>query len=518
MNDDNHPQAPQDPGSGPAADGIPTYQPPPPPTPVGGQSSTPNPPGPPSEPRWANVPPVPRGQRRRRTAVTVTVTAAVVLVGIAAGIFFTRPSATPVAAAATLSNSGPDLRQGGVFYASNATSGNEVAAFVRASDGTLTRVGTYPTGGTGSGSFEDSSNSMLVGNPEGAIDPENPNITPEFVFTVNAGSGSISVFRIEKRSLKLVDQVSSGGQKPVSLAVHDGILYVLNSGEFENRLFLYNGLQPVGATENCTTGQLPTIDGFRVDRQGHLTQIVGSNRLLSNIAYSGCAQVSISPDGSAVIVSQRDAGKPAAGFPKGNFEVFPLRADGTTGDPTPVTPTGNGPFGFTWADDHTVVVSEQNGGFVDTLGGQTNAYSWDGNNLALTANGPAVRTHTTDPCWIAITAKNSGGPQIAYVSGFEGTVSSFALGPNGQLSQLHVQATAPDGETIAQGGMPEGETDVALSRDSRFLYVDNSETGSLYAFRTVPNGTLVLVKKYDVFNVPSVPDGGQFNQVGMAAF
>ncbi|HEX3647718.1 MAG TPA: hypothetical protein VHV49_04780, partial [Pseudonocardiaceae bacterium] len=424
MNDDNHPQTPQDPGSGPADDAFPTYQPPPPPTPVNGQSNPPNPPAPPSEPRWAAVPPAPKAQRRRRTAVSVTVGAAVVLLGIAAGVFFTRPSATPVAAAATLDNnnanshagSGPDLRQGGVFFASNATSGNEVAAFVRTANGSLTRVGTYPTGGTGSGSFEDSSNPMLVGDTNGAIDPEHTNIKPEFVYTINAGSSSISVFRIEKNGLKLVDQVASGGQKPVSLAVHDGILYVLNSGEVENRLFLYNGLQPVGATENCTTGQLPTIDGFRIDNQGHLTQIVGSNRLLSNVAYSGCAQVSISPEGTAVIVSQRDAGKPASptAFPKGNFEVFPLRPDGTTGDPIPVTPTGNGPFGFTWADDHTVVVSEQNGGFVDTLGGQTNAYTWDGNNLSLTANGPAVQTHTTDPCWIAITAKNSSGPQIAY--------------------------------------------------------------------------------------------------------
>lgn len=517
MNDENHPQTPQDPGSGPAADGFPTYQPPPPPTPVSGQSSTPNPPAPPSEPSWAKVPPAPRGRRRRRMAVTVSVTAAVVLVGVAAGIFFTRSASTP-AAAATLSNSGPDLRQGAVFYASNATSGNEVAAFVRGSDGALTRVGTYPTGGTGSGSFEDSSNSLLVGNSEGAIDPENTSITPEFVYTVNAGSSSISVFRIEKRGLKLVDQVSSGGQKPVSLAVRNGILYVLNSGEFENRLFLYNGLQPVGATENCTTGQLPTISGFRVNKQGHLTEIVGSTRLLSNIPYSGCAQVSMTPDGSAVIVSQRDAGMPAAGFPKGNFEVFPLRPDGTTGDPTPVTPAGNGPFGFTWADDNTVVSTEQNGGFVDTLGGEANAYSWDGSTLSLTANGPVVKTNTTDPCWIAVTAKSSSGPQIAYISGFEGTVSSFALGANGQLTELHAAATAADGTTIAAGGLPEGGTDVSLSRDSKFLYVDNSEDGSLYAFRAIPNGTLVLIKKYDVFNVPSVADGGQFNQVGMAAF
>ncbi|HEX3647979.1 MAG TPA: beta-propeller fold lactonase family protein, partial [Pseudonocardiaceae bacterium] len=99
-----------------------------------------------------------------------------------------------------------------------------------------------------------------------------------------------------------------------------------------------------------------------------------------------------------------------------------------------------------------------------------------------------------------------------------GTVSSFALQPNGQLTELHTQAPAADGTTIAAGGMPEGETDVALSRDNKFLYVDNSEDGSLYVFRTVPNGSLILVKKYDVFNVPSVPDGGQFNQVGMAAF
>lgn len=515
MNDDNHPQPPQDPGSGPVADGIPTYQPPPPPTPASGQSSTPTPPG---EPNWAKVPPAPRGQRRRRTAVTATVTAAVVLVGIAAGIFFTRPSATPVAAAATLNNSGPDLRQGAVFFGSNAESGNIVTAFARNSDGSLTKVGAYSTGGTGSGSFEENANGMLVGDNNGAIDPQHPNIAPKFVFVTNAGSSTISVFRIEKNSLKLVDQVSSGGQKPISIAVRDGIMYVLNSGEFENRLFIYNGLQPIGTTENCTTGQLPSITGFRVDPQGHLTEIAGSTRLLSNIAYSGCAQVSITPDGTGVIVSQRDAGKPATGFAKGNFEIFPLRTDGTTADPKPAIPSGNGPFGFTWADDHTLIATEQNGGFVNTLGGETSSYSWDGATASLTGNGPTSKTHTTDPCWIAVTGKSSSGPQVAYVSGFEGTLSSFAVGADGRLTELHPQATAPDGTTIAQGGLPEGNTDLFLSRDSKFLYVDNSEDGSVYAFRTVPNGSLLLIKKYHVYDVPSVFDGGQFNQSGIAAF
>ena len=67
---------------------------------------------------------------------------------------------------------------GAVYTMTNAPGGNAIEAYARASDGTLTRVGTYPTGGDG-GTL-DSGHSIAVSR-DGRV-----------VVNVNAGSNSIS--------------------------------------------------------------------------------------------------------------------------------------------------------------------------------------------------------------------------------------------------------------------------------------------------------------------------------------
>lgn len=86
-----------------------------------------------------------------------------------------------------------DSTAGAVFTMSNAREGNAVVAFSRAPDGTLTEVGRFPTGGTGSGSFEDSSNSMILGNAQGESLPNNLIAASKPLFVTNAGSNSLTV-------------------------------------------------------------------------------------------------------------------------------------------------------------------------------------------------------------------------------------------------------------------------------------------------------------------------------------
>ena len=77
-----------------------------------------------------------------------------------------------------------------------------------------------------------------------------------FLFAINAGSDSISVFRWNGDQLQLTDDVASGGVRPVSVTVDQDIVYVLNAGG-------------EGA-----------ITGFRVSQKGKLTPIVRSTRSL----------------------------------------------------------------------------------------------------------------------------------------------------------------------------------------------------------------------------------------------
>jgi len=49
------------------------------------------------------------------------------------------------------------------------------------------------------------------------------------LFAANAGSGTVSVFRVFRSSLFLVDQVPLGGSEPLSVAQFGNLVYVLNS-------------------------------------------------------------------------------------------------------------------------------------------------------------------------------------------------------------------------------------------------------------------------------------------------
>jgi 6-phosphogluconolactonase len=84
------------------------------------------------------------------------------------------------------------------------------------------------------------------------------------LFAVNAGSDSISSFRVRHRGLELVDVEPSGGAMPTSLAFQDsiltrndhdrGLLYVLNAGVPNN------------------------VSGLIVDDDSEITPLAGSAR------------------------------------------------------------------------------------------------------------------------------------------------------------------------------------------------------------------------------------------------
>src|SRR4051812_42004482 len=84
---------------------------------------------------------------------------------------------------------------GQVFTMSNAVGGNAVLVFGRGADGTLRAIGTFATGGNGTGAG--------LGNQGGlALDESGGTLV-----VVNAGSNEISAFRVrEDGSLELTDK------------------------------------------------------------------------------------------------------------------------------------------------------------------------------------------------------------------------------------------------------------------------------------------------------------------------
>ena len=328
--------------------------------------------------------------------------------------------AVPVAAA-------PAPSPGAVYVLSNQTSGNAVIAFDRAADGTLSAAGTYATGGTGTGGGLGSQGAVIV------------DAAGRHLYAVNAGSSSISSFRIGPSGLSLVDVEPSGGTMPTSLTTHGGTLYALNAGGTGN------------------------ITGFSVDG-GELTPLAGSTRGLSGTATSP-AQVSFTPDGTQLIVSERATNL---------LDVYAVDRNGMASGPTTVASAGPTPFGFGFDNKSHLIVSEAFGGASDAS--SVSSYRVTDGGLELVT--ASATTTETAACWIATT----GNGKFAY-AGNAGTnsISGYRIGNDGALTLLDA-----DGKTATA---PAGVTDLATSVDSQSLYARLGD-GSVGGWSIAADGSL----------------------------
>jgi hypothetical protein len=113
---------------------------------------------------------------------------------------------------------------GYLYVNDNTAGGNTVAGFIRHADGTLTPLPGSPfsIGGAGTG-VGTGSQGALQESADG-----------RYLLAADAGSNQISVLRI-KPDGRLTEAegspVWSGGNKPVSIAVHDNLVYVANAGD-----------------------------------------------------------------------------------------------------------------------------------------------------------------------------------------------------------------------------------------------------------------------------------------------
>ncbi len=322
---------------------------------------------------------------------------------------------------------------GSVYTMDNAVAGNSVLAFQRSADGSVALAGAFPTGGTGTGTG--------LGNQGGLILSRDG----RWLFACNAGSNEISVFAVTPRGLALFDKVSSEGQRPISLTLRNGLLYVLNTG----------GL--AGGTDNITAFHF---------HSGSLVHIPGSTRALSG-DNTDPAQVSFTSGGDVLVVTEKATSV---------IDTFTLGDDGlVTGQRTFSSPVPT-PFGFTAGRRSRIFVSEANGGAPNGSSVSSYEVSDDGELVAINS---AVPTHQTAACWVVLTRNE----RFAYDSNTgSGTISGYRVAPDGTLQLLN-----GDGITGTTGP---GPIDLALSRNSRYLYSLNSGDGTISAFRVNADGSL----------------------------
>ncbi|MEJ2320661.1 MAG: beta-propeller fold lactonase family protein [Gemmatimonadales bacterium] len=202
---------------------------------------------------------------RTLAAIALALGAGTLMSACSDGSAPTEPSIDPSFRQA---NNVPHTAAGSVYLMSNAVGGNEVLVFRRDLDGSLSPDAPVATGGTGSGGG--------LGN-QGAVVLSKDG---RWLFVVNPGSDDLSVFRIRPEGLQLIDVVGSGGDMPVSVAVHGSLVYVLNAGAPNN------------------------VSGFSLRNDGSLTPLAGSTRPLS-AASTGPAQVGFTPRGDVLVVTEK---------------------------------------------------------------------------------------------------------------------------------------------------------------------------------------------------------------------
>lgn len=349
--------------------------------------------------------------RDRRRLRTVLVVMAVVAATLAVG-------ATPALASA---------KTGAVFTISNDTAGNAVLVYARAADGTLTLVDEVATGGLGSGSGLGSQGAVTLSD------------NGKWLYVVNAGSDSISVFRVKGTHLKLKDVAATRGDKPISIDVHGNLAFVVN-------------------------GDSSTIEGFRVG-YGRLVPLRHSVRALSGDDV-GAAQIEFSPNGRYLAVTEKATNQ---------IDTFRVGRNGRISSATVSSSSGETPFGFEFDPHGRLVVSEAFGGAADA--GVVSTYRV--NPGGHVANLDTEATTQTAACWIAIT---EDGSYVYTTNTGSDSVTSFRLNHDGSLTLL------------AQTAVGDAPIDVDFSAGDGFLYVLNGADDSISVLQAASNGSLTAVE------------------------
>lgn len=351
---------------------------------------------------------------------------------------------------------------GMVYIMTNSADCNQIAAFTRKPDGTLSLKELYDTHGKGTGIRE-----VSPATPNDGVDPlaSQGSIAISgdrcFLFNVNAGSNSISCFRIDDDGgLDFAEVIPSGGFFPNSLDVYDKLLYVSNIGCEKNN---FNS----------------NITGFCIDSEGHLSPVPDSARALST-ANAQPSRVLFGPDGCQIIVSELTTNR---------LSVYDVYENGILSDPTVNQSNGKGPFGSIFTPFGCLLVAEAGS---DAL----SSYHLTQNGTLNVISGSAGNGQSTT-CWVVTTPNGS----CAYTSNSgNGTISFYRVWRDGSLKIIESIYSTQDAK-----GIP---IDCGVSLDGRYFYVLNGNQGSISVFRIENNGRLRFFQTLDCNAIPNLGSQG----------
>ncbi len=385
---------------------------------------------------------------------------------------------------------------------------NQIVAYSRGADGVLTQIGVYNTGGVG----ENIRNSGA--NPLASQDPLIVSKDRRFVFAVNAGSESISSFRINDdysltpADLNVSTSGQTGGQNPVSLTQFEDILYVVNTGNFVDE----NG-DELGTLPSDRNRTNASIIGFRVGDDGSLTELEGSEW---TEVGANAGSIEFSDDGRNLYVTQRRTNEIV--HVRLGEDYLPLQYDSGEVRLTAIPSITPQPFGTDLypSDNGTfLLVSEGNNGAAGLSALSSYRVEENGSltgiSLSSGVEGDPLVTGFTFGCWVEFVETPNG--DFAYVSNTpDGTITSYAVGDEGGLTRLESLAGSTNIEgDDSQNGVGVLDAEIAYP----FLYQVVNNDGRIAQYEIGEDGTLERMQDVEVSD-PDLFRARMF--VGIAGF
>ncbi|MDX6255516.1 MAG: hypothetical protein QOJ11_1850 [Frankiales bacterium] len=339
------------------------------------------------------------------------------------------------AAAATPAHQGESSNQHAVFLQSNQPSGNTIGVFSRGRDGRLQAVRHYSTGGLGASL------------PGAVVDPlaSQGGLTYDgnhhLLYAVNAGSRSLTVFKVDGLKLTRLQVLDTRGDLPVSVSVGKDTVYVLDAA-----------------------GQ-GAITGFKVVG-GRLERVLGSTRSLglgnpaSPNFLDAPAQVAVTPDGRAVIVTTKQ---------HNTLVSFTLNQHGFPSATSVVTPSAAPvPFALAFDKAGRLLVTEASGG--------ESSYTVNA-DATLSIIASHVPNGQAAACWSVV-----ANGRVYVANAGSASITGYNEDAAGGLT-LHDAS----GVTATTGA---GSVDIAATSDGQFLYEEANGAGEIDEFHVNADGSL----------------------------
>lgn len=315
-----------------------------------------------------------------------------------------------------------------VYTLSNAVN-NQVLAYTIDGYG-HTKLHKYNTGGQGTAAGLGSQGVLAVSADQ------------NYLFAVNAGSNEVSVFKIEKGNLVLLDHQVEPGKTPVSVTVSNDIVYVVNSGD-------------------------DSIFGFKFDKESESLIPITNSYVKLTDAGAGEAEIAFNTDGDTVVITEKNVNK---------ISSFLLDYNGVpVGAPNTLASSGQTPFGFMFGKHENLFVSEAGGG---ANGSTISSYRLNQDGTLAVIDGKVATTQSA-ACWVATTPNG----RLAFTANAaSNSIAAFAIDQAGNLSLVNATAATP-----------KHPLDLIVSKDGSVLFSLNNGENTIGVHSIDQSGNLNFV-------------------------